>query len=357
MRLLLDEGIKKIPAYPKSFSYGFEGNLIRLASNESPYPPSPNVISGLIESLFHLNRYPDGETDLKISIADYLNLEPEDIILGCGSNEIIETVLKVARREGRQKVIVPYPSFAFYKIASMIYGYEVIEVPLRDFRIDIDGILERIDNQTRIVFLCNPNNPTGKIMTKSEFEYLLRNLQDHIILVVDEAYSEFVESEEFPLSYAYIREYPIVTLRTFSKAFSLAGLRVGFGIAHPEMVKVLERARQPFSVNMLALIAARRALEDRVYMENQVKRILAEKKRICEKLKEKGVEFIPSETNFLLIKLGDEAEGIVRRLYEEGILIRWMGPMGLPEYVRVTVGKREENEIFISTLFRLLGVE
>lgn len=357
MRINLDEKVRKIPAYPKSASYGFSGNLLRLASNENPYPPSPKVITGIIEALLHLNRYPQGDSDLKEALSYHLDVKPENIAIGCGSNEIIEVVLRISKMESKDKVIVPYPSFAFYEIAASIYGYEVIRVPLNDLSIDLEGIIRMADSRTRLIFLCNPNNPTGKIVKKDEFEWFLDNLPKDVILVVDEAYSDFVESTDFSPSYKYIEDYPVVTLRTFSKAYALAGLRIGYGITHHEMAGILERARQPFSVNMLAIIAASKALEDRTYVESHVRKIVAEKKRIYERLEEKGIEFVQSETNFLLIKIGENAEEVAKRLYNEGILVRWMGPMGLPEFIRLTVGKGEENDIFLSTLFRLLGKE
>jgi len=355
MKFSVDERIKEIPPYPKAYAYGSQEGLIFLSANENPYPPSPKVITAIMESLFFLNRYPEGEGDLKEAIAKNLGLKPENIIVSCGSNEIIEVVLRVSKMEGKNKVLIPSPSFAFYSIASKIYGYEVTTIPLKGFHIDVGSIKEGIDERTRIVFLCNPNNPTGTIVEKRDFEALIEGLPPDVLLVVDEAYYEFVESSEFPVSFDYIGKAPIVTLRTFSKAYGLAGLRVGYGISDADFIDLLEKARQPFSTNSLALIAAKAALEDKSYKDEIVTKILRQKKFLCEKLEEIGIEVVRSESNFILLRIGKSAEDVTRKLFNEGIVVRWMGPLGLPEYVRVTVGRREENEIFLNTMRRIIS--
>lgn len=354
MKFSIDERIQEIPSYPKARAYGYEEGLIRLSANENPYPPSPKVVSAIMDSLPFLNRYPDGELELKEAIGEHLSLKPENVIVGCGSNEIIEIVLRVAKKENRNKVIIPNPTFAFYSIAAKIYGYEVVHVPLKGFNIDLEKIKDTIDEKTRIIFLANPNNPTGTIIKKRDFESFLREIPPEVLLVVDEAYYEFVESKSFPVSFQYIGSLPIVTLRTFSKAYGLAGLRIGFGISDANLIRFLERAKQPFSTNMVALIAAKAALKDRSYTEKIVGYILEQKRFLYESLRKMGLEFVPSESNFILIKLGDKAEAIMEKLFEQRIVVRWMGPMGFPQYIRVTIGKRQENEAFLEALGRII---
>lgn len=355
MRFTFDKKLERLPPYPKASFYGHEEGIIQLSANENPYPPSPNVISAIMESLIFLNRYPNGHMELKEAIANHLNIKSENIALGCGSNEIIEIVLRIAKKEGRNKVLIPVPSFAFYRIASEIYGYEPVFVPLDGFRIDLKRIREVIDEETRVVFLSNPNNPTGTIIEKKDFEAFLRKIPPDVLLVVDEAYYDFVENENFPVSFDYFDLAPIVTLRTFSKAYGLAGLRIGFAISDPTIISLIEKARQPFSVSTVAIVAAKAALEDKAYTLKILNSISAQKKVLYEKLKEIGVEFVRSETNFLLVRVGKNAEEITKKLYERGIVVRWMGPYGLPEYIRVTVGKKGENEMFIEALKRILG--
>ncbi len=354
MGFTIDESVKRIPAYPRSLKYGHMEGTVQLSANENPYPPSPNVISAIMESLLFLNRYPDGDSELKELIAAHLGVKPENVALGCGSDEIIEIVFKISVRPDRKKVLIPNPSFPFYGIAARIYGYDPVYVPLRDFHIDVERIKDSIDDETRIIFLSNPNNPTGTLIGKRDFEYLIESLPPDVLLVVDEAYYEFVESKNFPISFLYLDRAPVITLRTFSKAYGLAGLRIGFAVSEPGIVGLIERARQPFSVNSVAIAAAKAALKDRLYTSKIVKSILTQKRSLYKSLEDLGLEFIRSESNFVLVRLGSEAENIVRKLSEQKIIIRWMGPLGLPEYVRVTVGKKEENEIFVEALRRIL---
>ncbi|MCX7857825.1 MAG: histidinol-phosphate transaminase [Deltaproteobacteria bacterium] len=357
MNFSVDERIEKIPFYPKAKAYGYEEGFIRLSANENPYSPSPRVVAAIMDSLLFLNRYPDGEMELKELIAEKIGLKKENVVLGCGSNEIIELVLKISKEEKRNKVIVPDPTFAFYSIAAKVYGYEVVSVPLRRFHIDLEGIKNEIDERTRLIFISNPNNPTGTIVKRKEFESFLGALPPEVLLVVDEAYFEFVESKDFPLSYRYIKDVPIVCLRTFSKAYGLAGLRVGFGLTDERIASFLERVRQPFSINVIAFVAAKVALGDSDYVKKMITTILKEKRSLYENLEKIGLDYVPSESNFVLVKLGKKAEEVADKLFLEKIVVRWMGPLGLPEYIRVTVGKREENVRFIHTLKRIIKKE
>lgn len=354
MKLSISESIKGIPYYPRAMAYGMDEGWIKLSSNENPFPPSPEVFSKILDTLFNMNRYPGGEPELRIAIAERFVARPEQVIIGNGSNELIEMSLKAMKHEKRNKVLIPEPSFAFYKIASMIYGYEICSVPLVDMRVDLKAVEKQIDERTRLVFLNNPLNPTGTIFEEKAFKLFLSEIPPDILVVVDEAYGEFVESKKFPHSIELVNDFPVLVLKTFSKAYGLAGLRVGYGIGGESLISFLERTKQPFSINMIALVGAKAALMDETYL----KRVLDNNKKgkmfFYKTLGEFSLKFIPTESNFVLVKIGKQAEALSKKLFEEKILIRWMGAYGLPEYIRVTIGRMDENIQFIEALKRML---
>lgn len=349
-KLSVDDSIERIPYYPKALMYGLNGGWVRLSSNENPHPPSPEVLSNILGAIHFINRYPGGELELKGAIAEKYGLTPKQVLIGNGSNELIEMSLKAMKRHGKDKVIISEPSFAFYSIAAITYGYEVVRVPLVRMKTNLDRIRKAIDKETRVIFLNNPNNPTGTIFDERSFERFLREIPEDILVVADEAYAEFVESKKFPHSAGYVHEFPVIVLRTFSKAYGLAGLRIGYGLGEERLVSFLERTKQPFSVNMIALVAAQAALKDDAYLRMVLTNNGAEKKIMYQALTDLSVEFIRTEANFILMKLGAAAEAISKELFEDRILVRWMGAYGLPDYVRVTIGRKEENVKFLRAL-------
>ena len=354
MKLTIHDDVKKIPYYPKAMMYGFDEGWVRLSSNENPFPPSPKVFSRILDALFYTNRYPGGEAELKAAIAKKFGTAPEQVLIGNGSNELIEMALRAMKHEKRNRIIISDPSFAFYAIAAQIYGYEVCRVPLVDMHVDLGLIGRQIDEATRVVFLNNPLNPTGTIFVQEDFENFLKAVPPEVLIVVDEAYAEFVESAQFPHAIKGIAERPLLVLRTFSKAYGLAGLRVGYGIGEESLVAFLERTKQPFSVNMMALIAAQAALSDSAHLKKVLRNNRNGMLFFSKVLKELPVEFIPSEANFLLVKLGKEAEGITKRLFDEKVIVRWMGAYGLPDFIRVSVGRMNENKRFVEALRRVI---
>ncbi|HAR95323.1 MAG TPA: histidinol-phosphate transaminase [Deltaproteobacteria bacterium] len=354
MRLTIDKSIKEIPYYPKAALYGGDSGWVRLSSNENPNGPSPKAVESIVESVFALNRYPESEYELKSALAGKYALKPENIIIGNGSNEIIETSFRALRYEGKDEALLPAPSFAFYPIAAKIYGYRPKIVPLRDLKIEPEAMADEIGERTRIVILNNPNNPTGTIFEDAQFRRFLERLPDEILVVVDEAYAEFVDSPAFPRSTDYIADHPVLILRTFSKAYGLAGLRVGYGIAGQEIVSYLERTKQPFSVNMMALVAAKAALTDERYLKTVLEGNRSGKSYLYRALTEMGVPFYPSEANFFLIKVGPGADDVTKRLFEAKVLVRSMSAYDLPDFIRVTVGTADENRAFIEALRRSL---
>jgi histidinol-phosphate aminotransferase len=354
MTITIDESIKKIPYYPKAAMYGLEDGWVRLASNENPYPPSPDAFSCILDSLHHMNRYPGGEFELKTAIAERYGFSPNEVILGDGSDELIEVVLRAMKAEDRNGVIVSEPSFPFYAIAAAIYGYQVRKVPLKDMKVDLTTIRAAITSRTRVIFLNNPLNPTGTIFEDEPFRLFMKDLPPEILVVVDEAYAEFAESARFPDTFSYLRNHPVLVLRTFSKAYALAGLRIGYGIGEASLISFLERTKQPFSVNTFALLGAQAAFADKTYLEKVLMNNRKGKEFYHGVMKELSLDFVPTEANFIMMKIGEQAEAIVKRLFDEKILVRWMGAYGLPHYIRVSIGRPDENVRFVDSLKRML---
>jgi histidinol-phosphate aminotransferase len=354
VKFSVDPSIQKVPFYPKAALYGADAGWTLLSSNENPLSPSPKVVEGIVNALFDINRYPESEFELKSLIAQKWGVKPQNVVIGNGSNEIIEASLRAARLPGRSKVIVPSPSFAFYPIAASVYGYGPEAVPLDSLLINLDHMRARVDDTTRVVFLCNPNNPTGTIFDDDAFLSFIESLPPEVLVVVDEAYAEFSDNPKFPRSISYVNDYPVLVMRTFSKAYGLAGLRIGYGVGEESLISFIERTKQPFSVNMMALIAAKAALSDQRHLTKVLDNNRKGRTYLCDSLEALGLSFIPTEANFVLVKIGGEAEGLAKRLFDRKILIRWLGGYGLTEYVRVTVGTEEENRIFIEALKRII---
>jgi histidinol-phosphate aminotransferase len=355
MKFSVADSIKDIPYYPKAALYGSEAGWTRLASNENPFPPSSKVLAAILEGIFDVTRYPESEFELKTLIAKKYGLQPENVIVGNGSNELIESALRACRYDTRNQVVLHEPSFAFYTIAARIYGYEPVAVRFPELTVRLDQIAERIDGSTRVVFLNNPNNPTGTIFEEKSFRKFLDRLPPDVLVVVDEAYAEFATSDAFPKSVSYIRDYPVLVLRTFSKAYGLAGLRVGYGLAEESLASYVERTKQPFSVNMMALIAAKAALSDEQYVTKILASNAKGKTFLYDLFRELGLSYLPTEANFVLFRVGSQAEAVVKKLFEQKVLVRWMGAYGLPEYIRVTIGTADENKSFADALKRSLA--
>ncbi len=357
MKLTIDDCIKEIPFYPKAQLYGFEEGWVRLSSNENAFPPSQKVLTSLMDILLYVNRYPGGEFELKTRLAEKYSVKPEQVVIGNGSNELIEMAMRAMKTEADSKIVISDPSFAFYSIAAKIYGYETVKVPTKDLKVDLDLVAEAIDGETRIVFLNNPLNPTGTMFEHDAFVAFLKKVPPEVLIVVDEAYAEFAENEAFPQTLSMVDEHPVFMLRTFSKAYGLAGLRIGYGIGGASLVPFVERTKQPFSVNTMALVAAQAALTDQDYLNAILKNNSKAKLFLYDALDRLHVSYVRSEANFVLIFVGHRAEAVTRRLFEQKMVIRWMGAYGLPEYVRVTIGKEEENRRFVGLLERILNEE
>lgn len=329
--------------------YGIAGS-IKLASNENPLGPSPKAVAAVSAALTSLHRYPDGDCYyLKRAVAKKLGLSPEGLIFGNGSNEIIELAVRTFLQRGDEAVMADQ-AFVIYRLVVQAAGGTSRLVPLRHFTHDLEGILDAITPATRMVFLANPNNPTGTIVRRSQWEEFLAGVPSHVIVVMDEAYFEFVEDPDYPDSLlAHGKHRGVITLRTFSKIYGLAGLRLGFGATHPELAEMMNRVRQPFNVSSLAQVAGLAALDDDAHVE-RTRRCnregMAFLRTHCDRL---GLAYVPSWANFLMVHVGN-GKRVYEALLREGVIVRPMIVYGFPEHVRVTVGTAEENTRFVTAM-------
>jgi histidinol-phosphate aminotransferase len=329
--------------------YGIEDS-IKLASNENPIGPSPEAVRVLRERLNDLNLYPDGDCFyLKRALAAKLGATEDRLVFGNGSNEIIELAVRTFMRPGDEAVMA-HQAFVVYRLVVQANGGVCKIVPLKNFTHDLDAMADAITAKTRVVFLANPNNPTGTIYGRKQWEKFLERVGPDTLIVADEAYFEYVEDPDYPNSLAYQENgKAILTLRTFSKLYGLAGLRIGYGIGPEDLVGLMQRVRQPFNVNAAAQWAALAALED----GDHVKRSLDVNREGMEYLKAEidklGLEQVPSRANFILLRVGDGG-AIFKRLLQRGVIVRPMGAYELPEHIRVTIGTMKENARFINEL-------
>jgi len=327
---------------------------IKLASNENPLGPSPMAVEAIKCSLDKLNRYPDGSGhDLINKISEKLKVKPNNIVLGNGSDEIIGMLTRALLKRG-DEVIVPWPSFLMYDIMVRSVGAVPVYVSLKSLSIDLDTIQSRITQRTRMVFLCNPNNPTGTIFSKKDFESFLESIPE-VIVVVDEAYIEFVQDKYCARGVDFLETGKgVVTLRTFSKAYGLAGIRVGFGVMSEYMAEVLNRIRPPFNVNLLAQVGATAALEDEVFLNKTLNLVHEELDFLYDSLEKLGIKYFPTQANFFLIDVKKNADEVFESMLREGVIVRSMTSYGYPEYIRINVGLHEENVRFIKAIEKVI---
>ncbi len=330
--------------------YGIH-NAVKLASNENPLGPSPKAVAAMRAVLATVNRYPDdGGHDLVHQLADYLHLSPDTIILGNGSDELL-TMLTRAFLQPGDNAIIPQPTFLMYESVVRWNGAESRFVPLKDLSIDLEALLDNVNERTRMVFLCNPNNPTGTIFNKASFDTFLDRLSSRVVVVLDEAYGEFVQSPDYPRGTDYIdHDRAIVTLRTFSKIYGLAGLRIGYGLMAPNIVRHLHRVRIPFNVNLPAQAAAVAALKDHGFRKKTRQLVQDGLKTIAKALDDMGIEYFPTEANFFLINVKTSADDVYEALLRQGVIVRSMAAYGYSEYIRVNIGLPEENKRLIDAL-------
>ena len=318
-------------------------SVIKLASNENPLGPSPKALEAMRKALDSLHLYPDGNAFyLKRKLAQKLSLKPEQIVFGNGSNEIIEFVGHALMRPGVDVVVSEY-CFAIYPIMAKMFGANVVSVPARGLGHDLPAMLRAVTPQTRVMFVANPNNPTGTLAERGEIEHLVAAVPDSVLLVMDEAYIDFLDNAVDLLPLIRSGSKPnLLLMRTFSKIFGLAGLRLGYGLGHPELISNLEKVRQPFNINSLIQAGALAALDDEEHLARTRRNNAEGLAYFSEQLRSLHLEFAPSAANFILARVGD-GQKVFEAMQRQGVITRPMGGYKLPEWIRITVGTPEEN--------------
>ena len=330
-------------------------NIIKLASNENPLGVSPLAQRAIRSVLEDLARYPDGNGfELKRALAARYGVAQETIVLGNGSNDVLELAARAFLTHA-DSAIYSQHAFAVYPLVVQAIGATGIEVPARDFGHDLDGMLRAVRPDTRLVFIANPNNPTGTFAQAPQIEVFLSALPRQVLVVLDEAYNEYLSPELRADSIAWLNRFPnLVITRTFSKVYGLAGLRVGYAFADPGIADLMNRVRQPFNVNSMSLAAAAAALGDADFVRKSYELNQAGMKQITDGLKGLRIEYIPSYGNFVSLRVHD-ADGVYRRLLKLGVIVRPIASYGMPDHLRVTIGLESENARFLDCLEQALA--
>ncbi len=326
--------------------------ILKLASNENPLGPSPLALAAATRALAHSELYPDGGCFvLRQKLAARHGLAAEQFVVGNGSNELLELLGHVFLRPG-DEVVMGAPAFIVYKLVALLFGARPVEVPLVEHRHDLEALARAVTPRTKLVFLPSPNNPTGTANTEAEIHALVRGLPEQVVFVFDEAYAEYLDNPP-DLRPLLAEGRKVIGLRTFSKIFGLASLRVGYGYTSPELAGLLNRVRQPFNVNAIGQAAAVAALDDADFMARARVTNAAGLRQLESALAGRGLEIVPSVANFLLVRVGDGAR-VFAELQRRGVIVRPMKPYGMPEWVRVTVGNSVQNERFLAALDQVL---
>ena len=329
---------------------------VKLASNENPLGPSPAVQAAIATALGELARYPDGGGfELRRALAEHHRTSAAMLTLGNGSNDVLDLVARAFLHPGVEAVFSEH-AFAVYPISTQAAGARARVAPARDYGHDLEAMRALVNDRTRVVWIANPNNPTGTWLRSVALHAFIASLPETCLVVVDEAYTEYVEEAEYPDASQWLGEFPhLIVTRTFSKAYGLAGLRVGYGISQPHVADLLNRVRQPFNVNTLAQTAALAALADQAHIRRSVASNRAGLAQLSRGLARLGLSFIPSVGNFVTVDLGRGAAAVDAALLREGCIARTVGNYGLPHHLRVSVGREEENARFLAALEKVLG--
>jgi histidinol-phosphate aminotransferase len=335
--------------------YGLD-DVIKLASNENPLGTSPKAIAAMEAALTGVNVYPDGQSyELRQALARRFDVSMDYVTAGNGADGLILGIC-MAFLEEESEVVVSVSSFPVYDIYTHIMRAELVKTPLKEHGLDLEAMADAINERTRVVFVCNPNNPTGTIVSADEVDRFMERVPDHVLVVFDEAYYEFVDSDTYSETIHYVRDgrRNVLILRTFSKVYGLAGIRLGYGIGHPDVLACLHQVKEPFAVNLLAQAAGLAALEDTAFLEQTVARNREERHFLYEALTRMGLSYVPSHTNFVSVEIGPQAGDVIQGLLEMGVIVRPCVAYDLPDFARVTIGDRAQNERFIHSLELIL---
>jgi histidinol-phosphate aminotransferase len=356
-RHLLRKGIADIkpyipgkPVQEVKRELGLE-DIIKLASNENPLGPSSLALEAMKAALQEVHLYPDAECyELREAVATSLRISPNQLIFGNGGEELITLIGKAFINEG-DSCVISRDVYDAYESVVRIMGGKITYSDLADYRIDLEDMLDKTNKKTKLIFICNPMNPTGTIVTRQELEPFLEQIPQNTLVVLDEAYSHFVSDRDYPDGIDYVRQGKnVIVLRTFSKIYGLGGVRIGYGVAHPELIQYLRQVKEPFNVNALAQVGAMAALKDDDHVSRTLNLVRTEKTLLYNELSAMGVRFIPSEANFVFIDVGMDARSLFQEMLKRGIIIRPGDIWNLPNFIRLTIGTREQNIRFIEAL-------
>lgn len=331
--------------------------VIKLASNENPLGPSPKGMEALKDSLERVFMYPDGSSfKLKQSLAEKLGLDPANILVSNGADESIKLIAEAYLNSG-EEVIVPKPTFSEYEFATKVMGGQCVYSPLDgDFRLQLQDMVQRITDRTKLIFVCNPNNPTGTIVTGEEIREFLAQVPQNIVVIFDEAYFEYVIDSDYLDTVELVKQglSNVIVLRTFSKVYGLAGLRVGYALGHKNLIAAIERVREPFNVNLLGQAAAVAAIWDEDHVRASKENNERGKHYLYQQFEALGLKYTLSETNFIWVDTEKNSKELFEQLLQKGVIIRTGDIFGYETYIRVTIGLPEENEKFVNALKELL---
>ena len=335
--------------------YGIK-NAVKMASNENALGPSPKAVQAMRKALLKVHRYPDGGCYyLRNKLAKFLKVAPETLVFGNGSDELLVFAVRAFVGEG-DEVLIADPTFLIYEIACSVENGRIAKVPMKNFRYDLDGMKSRINIRTRVIFIANPDNPVGTYIDEKSLMSFLSAVPSNVVVVLDEAYCEFARvKKDYPDSLRLLKKYPnLVVTRTFSKAYGLAGLRVGYAVASVEIVNALNKVREPFNVNLLAQEAAVAALDDRAHLNKTVKLVNEGRTFLTDSLEKMGLRCVDTVTNFILVDLKRDSGPVYEKLLKRGVIVRPMNAWGLGTFMRVTIGTMADNRRFVGSLKKAL---
>ncbi len=362
MKLNIPEYVRSITPYEPGRpiesierEYGIK-NSVKLASNENPLGPSPMALAAVKQHLADMHRYPDGSGHvLTRKLAQKYGVKPENVIIGNGSDDIIALLAQGFLNRG-DEALMPLPSFLMYEISVKVVGGVPVMIPLKGLHIDLDAVLSGITPRTAMIFLTNPNNPTGSHITGEALAGFMKGVPENVLVIVDEAYIEFARDKAIFDSLAEpLKDPRIISLRTFSKAYGLAGFRVGYGIMDSSIVEILHRVRQPFNVNALAQVAAAAALDDHEFLTKSLQTMHQGIDFLQSELAGMGIRSFPTQANFFLLDVRMDATAVFQKMLEKGVIVRSMKSYGFNTYLRISAGLEEENRRFLFVLERLLA--
>lgn len=330
--------------------------VFKLASNENPLGPPASAVDAIGVAALKGSLYPDANAyELRMALAEKHDVDPSELMFGDGSNELIK-LLSLCYLNPGDEIIAPHPSFGEYMRTATVSDAAVKLIPLTDgYANDLPALAAAISTRTKIIYICNPNNPTGTVINDMQLRQFMHRVGKDILVVLDEAYFEYVDDPHSPDGVEFYKRYPnVVALRTFSKAFGLAGLRVGYGVAHPDVVTAVNKVREPFNVNLIAQAAALAALQDKEYLTKSVEFNRVERAYVTKELEAMGVDVVKSQSNFVLVDVGTDCVALFKELLKKGIIVRTGDIFGYPTKLRVSIGLREENIRFLAALKELL---